>query len=356
VVNRDVLIVGGGPSGLAAAIAARQNGLSVAVLDAARPPVDKPCGEGLMPDGVEALSRLGIRLGANNSAPFAGIRFVNGRTAARAVFPGVRGRGVRRTTLHSLMVERAADAGVTMFWNTPFHPDRLPVSARWVVGADGMHSRVRHWAGFDAASPAVRRFGFRRHFPVAPWSDTVDVHWGRDCQVYVTPVGQNDVCVAAISRHRHLRLDEALRSCPEVQAHLRTVLPTTAERGSVTECRQLPRVARRNIALVGDASGTVDALTGEGLALSFKQAFALADALAAEDLERYNAAHRRLMRTPAFMARLMLLMDERAWLRRPVVGALAASPAAFSKLLSLHIGASAPETGNLPCVQITETT
>src|SRR5208282_3866466 len=58
----DVFVVGGGPAGLATAIAARRHGLSVVLADGAVPPIDKPCGEGLMPDGVEALGDLGITI------------------------------------------------------------------------------------------------------------------------------------------------------------------------------------------------------------------------------------------------------------------------------------------------------
>src|SRR5438105_7308201 len=46
--NTDVLVIGGGPAGLTAAIAARLKGFDVAVADAAHPPIDKACGEGLM--------------------------------------------------------------------------------------------------------------------------------------------------------------------------------------------------------------------------------------------------------------------------------------------------------------------
>ena len=346
-VTTDVLIVGGGPAGLAAAIAARQKGLAATVVDAARPPIDKPCGEGLMPDGVAALRSLGVILGPSHSAPFRGIRFLNAGAAARADFPGVCGHGVRRTTLHSLLVDRAAAAGVSLLWNTTI--SSLP-RAQWIVGADGMNSRVRRWAGLDAA-PSVRRFGYRRHFRVAPWSDTVDVHWGRDCQVYVTPVGADEVCVAVISRHKQLRLSEALGSFPDLVRRLHGLLPTTPERGSVTECRRLRHVTSGNLALVGDASGSVDAITGEGLALSFKQSLALADALADGDLASYETAHRRIARTPALMASLMLRMDSRAWLRRSVIRALAAQPALFSRLLSVHIGASSPLEVGSSCFQ-----
>ena len=54
----DVVVIGGGPVGLATAIAARGHGLSVRVIDRQRPPIDKACGEGLMPAGVRALARM----------------------------------------------------------------------------------------------------------------------------------------------------------------------------------------------------------------------------------------------------------------------------------------------------------
>ena len=65
--DTDVFIVGGGPAGLAAGIAARRRGFQVMLADSAIPPIDKPCGEGLMPDGICALSNLGIAIPAGDS-------------------------------------------------------------------------------------------------------------------------------------------------------------------------------------------------------------------------------------------------------------------------------------------------
>ena len=57
--DTDVFVVGGGPAGLGCAIAARQHGLRVIVADSAQPPIDKACGEGLMPDSLEVLAQPG---------------------------------------------------------------------------------------------------------------------------------------------------------------------------------------------------------------------------------------------------------------------------------------------------------
>src|SRR5712675_409899 len=103
----DVFVIGGGPAGLATAIAARQLGLNVVVADGTKPPIDKPCGEGLMPDGRAALEQLGISIPAETGYSFRGIRFVSGELRVDASFPNGMGQGVRRTILHSLMVARA---------------------------------------------------------------------------------------------------------------------------------------------------------------------------------------------------------------------------------------------------------
>ncbi len=99
--DTDLFVVGGGPAGLAAALAARKRGLQVIVADRAQPPIDKACGEGLMPDGVAALREFGVELTAGDGVPFRGIRFLDGELQAEACFPNSEcGFGIRRTRLH----------------------------------------------------------------------------------------------------------------------------------------------------------------------------------------------------------------------------------------------------------------
>src|SRR5580693_6514551 len=115
----DVLVIGGGPAGLAAAIAAVQQGFKVTVADGANLPVDKVCGEGLMPDTLATLRELGVELSSQDGRPFAGMRFVDAHSSVEASFPFVGGLGVRRTVLHQKMVERAQECGVSLLWNSP---------------------------------------------------------------------------------------------------------------------------------------------------------------------------------------------------------------------------------------------
>ena len=346
----DVFIIGGGPAGLGAAIAARQRGLEVIVADGASPSIDKACGEGLMPDGLAALGRLGVSVAQEDSYPFRGIRFVSGGLSVDASFPQGPGLGVRRTALHRTMAAHAEAVGATLLWRTPvtgLHPQGVRlgneiVRSRWIVGADGGHSLVRRWAGLDRYCHDRTRFAFRRHYRVAPWSDCMELHWGPKCQIYATPIAADEVCVALISRTPDLRLDDALGAFPELVARLRAAEPSSAERGAISSTRKLRRIYKDRVCLVGDASGAVDAITGEGLCLCFSQAGLLAECLAANDLERYQRQHRILATRPMLMARLMLALDWKKSFRQTVMRAFGSDPRLFARVLALHVGASSP--------------
>ena len=342
----DIVIVGAGPAGLAAAIAAREKGLRVTATDCARPPIDKTCGEGLMPDGLAALEKLGIAIGPEHGFPFRGIRFLGSGVTVDSSFPSGCGIGVRRTVLHQLLIDRAEQAGVSLLWGARVSGlseqgvivDGREIPCRWVIGADGENSRVRRWAGLDRSRHDRRRYGFRRHYRVAPWTDCMEIYWGDGCQLYVTPVDCHSVCVALISRDPRLRLDAAVPGFPDLAGRLEFAGPATSERGAISPSRALTRVVRGRVALIGDASGSVDAITGEGLCLSFHQAIALAGALASGDPAAYESRHRRLSRRPAFMSSLMLSLDRLPWLRARVLPALASNPSIFSALLAMHVG------------------
>jgi len=331
------LVVGGGPAGLAAAIAARRKGFRVAVVDAAAPPIDKACGEGLMPDALRALADLGVEIPADAGFAFYGIRFVGDDVSLEAEFPSSFGLGLRRTSLHQILVSAAEQAGVELRWSAPVG-ELAEVKARWIIGADGHASRVRKWAGLERWRRIRERLGFRVHYRIKPWMDHVEVYWHSEFQMYVAGVTDDEVMVAVLCHDPHVRVEDALASFPELLERLGAAPRVSMERGGISATRRLWVVTQGSVALVGDASGSVDAITGEGLGLAFRQAAALADALVAGNLDLYETAHRRLMRRPTFMADLLLLLDGRPNLQYRALHYLARHPLIFRSLLALHVG------------------
>lgn len=335
--DTDVLVVGGGPAGLAAAIAVRRKGLSVVVADAGVPPIDKACGEGLMPDALRALAGLGVEIPTDAGLAFYGIRFWGEDVSVEAEFPSGFGLALRRTMLHQILANAAEQAGVELHWGAPVG-ELSDVKARWIIGADGQASRVRKWAGLDRWRRVRERLGFRVHYRVAPWTDHVEVYWHPEFQMYVAGVTDDEVMVAVLCHDPHVRVEDALDSFPDLRERLGDAPRVTMERGGISATRRLWVVTQGSVALVGDASGSVDAITGEGLGLAFQQASALAEALAAGNLDFYETAHRRLMRRPTFMADLLMLLDGRPNLQYRALHYLARHPVVFRSLLALHVG------------------
>ena len=210
--SEHAFVIGGGPAGLVAAIALRRKGLRVTVADGGDAPGDKACGEGILPEGLAALERLGVALDWSAGRAFRGIRFVKGETVAQAEFGRFAGLGMRRIELHRQLIRAAELSGVSILWRTPvtgIAAQRVFAGgenflARWIVGADGFHSRVRNWARLGSGKSPGVRFAFRQHFACAPWTDCVEVHWAEKAQLYVTPVSPDEVGVVVLSHNPKL--------------------------------------------------------------------------------------------------------------------------------------------------------
>jgi 2-polyprenyl-6-methoxyphenol hydroxylase-like FAD-dependent oxidoreductase len=358
----DVAVVGAGPAGLAVGIEAARRGLSVAVFERAGPSLDKACGEGIMPAGVMALERLGVRalLPEAECREFRGVCYVDADgVSAEGRLPGV-ALAVRRTALVGAMAHRAKELGVDLRYRcelaahrrtadaVQLESDRGRETARMLVAADGLGSRLRREEGLEVPCRGARRFGLRRHFARTPWSSNVEVHLGDGAEAYVTPVSEACVGVAFLWREAldpptpeplWVRLE---RKFPRLVELLQHASPSSAIRGAGPLERASRARTRDRFALVGDAAGYVDAITGDGISLSLRSAEALArvlpDALVRgadrRALAPYEREFARLFRSYALVTRLVLALARRTRARRRALVLLRRYPRLFDALLS----------------------
>jgi flavin-dependent dehydrogenase len=327
--DADVLIAGGGPAGLASAISARQQGLSVIVAEPRDGPIDKACGEGLMPGGLSVLASLDVDPAG---MPLRGIAYLDERRRVEAPFRIGPGRGVRRTTLHAALASRAKEQDtewistrITSVEQDAHGVTAAGIRAKWLIGADGLHSAVRRAVDIDVVPGRPRRYGLRWHYRVPAWSDFVEVHWSRWGEAYVTPVEPDLVGVAILSRQR-----PDLSWFPELTRRLHD-----ADHGRARGCGPMRQVVSRRVAgrvlLVGDAAGYEDALTGEGVSLAVKQAAAAVAAIADGTPLAYESAWHRISRDYRLLTRGLVLATVPSAARRAIVPACGVLPALFEQ-------------------------
>lgn len=327
----DVAVAGGGPVGLAAALHAARAGLTTTVFEPREGVIDKACGEGLMPGAVAALADLGVD---PDGVPLRGIRYLDGRRSAEATFRLGPGRGVRRTTLHAALRTAVEDSGIPVVrepvHEVTQHDDRVLVNgrpARFLVAADGLHSPVRRMLGLGAPPVRLRRYGLRVHVAATPWADVVEVHWSRGAEAYVTPVAPDQVGIALLTSAR-APFAEQIAQFPVLAARVRESPTSPVVGAGPLRQRSRRRVAGR-VLLAGDASGYVDALTGEGIALGLAHAREAVAAVAAGRPERYEGAWRRVSRRYQVMTHGLLRASRVPPARRALVPLAAAVPPLF---------------------------
>ena len=291
--NYDVIIIGGGPARLFAGIACARNELRTLVLEKQTYPIDKACGEGIMPSGVNNFKKLGVApfLEKYPYHLFKGIRYVSAKgSVAEANFAEGCGWGVQRTklsaallecaeTLPNLEIQEGASVACSLeenpevsIKNKVFHPKLL-------IGADGLHSRVRKLANLEATIPKLKRWGVRQHFNVEPWSAFVEIHWGSGLEAYVTPVSETSINVSLLWDAKRYKPEHGgkklfcsmLNEFPELQDRLKNadVLDESVAKGPLYQ--KTLGVANGKILLIGDAAGFFDPITGEGIDFAARQ-------------------------------------------------------------------------------------
>lgn len=373
--DADVLVIGGGLAGSATALSLARAGKSVIVVEKRRFPRDKPCGEGLLPHGVEELTALGFgqTLDDAKAQPFVGIRYrCHGARADGDFADGARGRGVRRRLLDDAVQQRAIQEGAHLENATARSfelsdggvrarlGDGRELRARLLVGADGPRSKVRHALGLDGGAPREGRYAIRQHFELArgvPLPDRVEVTALHGHELYLTPVQPGVVGIAALCERRVMQSGEgapAARLAALLEgAHdaVRERLQGSQPAGPAMACGPLRVKARRTWStralLVGDAAGYVDAITGEGMSLALGTSAlavkALVDVLEGRAGERaaftrYARGRAAIFRDHALLTHGLVFLARRPVLVRRAIGRLAHEPALFTRLLAVNDG------------------
>jgi flavin-dependent dehydrogenase len=332
----DVAIVGGGPVGLVASIEARLAGLTVVVVEQRAGTIDKACGEGLMPGALPMLDRIGVH---PEGMPLMGITYNQGSHSVSHRFVGAPGLGVRRTTLHTALSTRADELGVVRVSakvdhvaQTADEVEVAEITARYLLACDGLHSTVARLVGLALPAPKrSRRYGIRQHYAMKPWGDTVEIHYGRKAEIYITPIAENEVGVAMLGA-KHTDFERAIADIPALASRLEGVPLMSSRRGAGPfRQRTRARTAGR-VLLVGDASGYVDAITGEGLRLGFAQALAAVHCVVANDPHRYESEWSRITRDFR-VTTTALVRFATSPLRRAIVPLSAALPGRFGAVV-----------------------
>lgn len=335
----DLIVAGGGPVGLATALYAARAGLEVVVREPRSGPVDKACGEGLMPGAVADLAELGLDPPGHR---ITGIAYLDARRRVETDFRHGEGRGVRRTVLHSVLHDAVVAAGISIasrpVRQVECREDHVLVDgepAAYLVAADGLHSPVRRCLGLEVPPGRRRRFGLRSHVALAPWTPYVEVHWAPGSEAYVTPVAEGLVGVAILADRSADPSTDRSRSFPDLLTDHPVLMDRLAGetwqrvRGAGPLRQRSRRRTTGRVLLVGDAAGYVDALTGEGIALGLAQARAAVAAIRAGRVADYETAYARLVRRHELLTKALLAASRLPPLRRSIVPAATRLPWLF---------------------------
>ena len=366
-IDADVVVVGTGPAGAAAALFAARRGHRVIVFDKQAFPRDKPCGEGLMPSGRPALRELGLEddVVSVGAPPLQGIQFgLPEQPPVEVPFPEHAGEqaglGIRRLAFDARLAEelgrhpeirfcprteagdiRLGADGVTTVVTTAGE-----VRARFVAVADGLRSALRHRLGWTVGPRPPHRYGIVAHWmmdaPVDPW---VRITFDQGLEVYEGPVAGNQRMVALLCYQDRMgefagRLESRYR---EIAQSLRPGLRNAELVGSVSAVGpfwyRASTVAQHRVFLIGDAAGFTDPITGEGIAAALRQARAFAAAIDGPHPERdYRIAHRRLTRDPRRVASLLLRLSRTPALVERGIRSHQRAPQTLSTLLGVGFG------------------
>ena len=362
----NIGIIGGGPAGLSTAICLAEKGINVDLFERSEFPVDKVCGEGIMPTGVEFIQRHGMMDFLDKDyKKFYGVRYIpDNAKILEGIFNNGYGLGVRRTVLSRALYNKCLNSALINIHELSelqeiIKNDEIVVveinsdkavnnfEFDYLIGCDGLRSKVRKLAGLESNKYLeCQRIGARIHYEKSPWSELVEVYWKQHIEAYVTPVSDNTIELAFLWDNKYIRPQENYR----LDRGLKDLFPELFER--VEGCKELSRlrsvgpisvtskdIYKDRIILLGDAYIYLDGITGEGISIAFNEAEILAESIHNHDddfIKYYKNEVKKITKRYLLMTHLVLLFSYYPSLRKFVFPLI--SKKFFSHLLEVNMG------------------